>query len=65
MKESLIQSLKIQLEEAVQMLRLVASQQRTCVEVQEWLDRNHPDDEDKDGAPIMNLLIKSGGKNAN
>lgn len=64
MKESQIQILKMQLEEAVQMLRLVAKQQRTCMEVQEWLDSNHPygADEDNQSKPIVDLLIKRGIK---
>lgn len=53
------QSLKIQLEEAVQMLRLVANQERTCVEVAEWLEQNYPDT-DSDDNYVINLLIKSG-----
>lgn len=64
MKESSIQYLKIQLEEAVQMLRLVAQQKRTCLEVQEWLDHNHPEADDSEGKPIMDLLLKSSAKNA-
>lgn len=41
--ESRISVLQLQLEEAVQMLRLVALNQRTCMEVQEWLQQNHPE----------------------
>ena len=39
---SKIQTLELDLEEALQMLRLVAMNKRTCFEVQEWLDNNHP-----------------------
>ena len=42
--ESRIQILELRLEEAVQMLRLVAKNQRTCMEVEEWLLQNHPDE---------------------
>jgi hypothetical protein len=59
MRESQIQSLKLQLEEAIQMLRLVASQQRTCMEVQEWLDINYPENDDQRSSGIVNLLMKS------
>ena len=36
-----LQSLQLQLEEALQMLRLVAVGKRTCLEVEEWLDANY------------------------
>lgn len=52
-------SLKLQLEEAIQMLRLVANEERTCVEVREWLDQNYPDDADTESQSIVNLLLKS------
>lgn len=54
------QSLKIQLEEAVQMLRLVANQERTCVEVAEWLEQNYPEDTENNDKSIVKLLLKSG-----
>ena len=59
MNGSKTSSLKLQLEEAVQMLRLVANEERTCVEVREWLDQNYPDDSDPDSQTIVNLLLKS------
>lgn len=60
MRESTIQSLKLQLEEAVQMLKLAASEKRTCMEIREWLDRNYPDTEDSDTSrPIVTMLLKS------
>lgn len=60
MRDSYIQSLKIQLEEAIQMLRLAAAQKRTCVEIQEWLDINYPDAHDiYNGQPIVTMLLKS------
>jgi len=40
--------LQFQLEEAVQMLRLVAENKRTCLEVHEWLEQNHPILEDQE-----------------
>lgn len=62
MRESQIQGLKLQLEEAIQMLRLVANQERTCVEVQEWLAQNYPESEDDQGRNIVDLLVRSGNK---
>ena len=62
MNKSAVQALKIQLEEAVQMLRLVANEERTCVEVKEWLEQNYPEGNDADGKSIVNLLMKSGSK---
>ena len=35
------QTLQLQLEEAIQMLRLVAAGKRTCLEVEEWLNVNY------------------------
>lgn len=65
MRNPPMQSLKIQLEEAIQMLRLVALEQRTCVEVAEWLSMNYPENIDLDdgGKPIVNLLLKSNKQN--
>jgi len=46
---SRVQALELQLEEAIQMLRLVSKNQRTCLEVEEWLEQNHPtNDEGRD-----------------
>jgi hypothetical protein len=50
-----LSEVQLRLEEAVQMLRLVAKNQRTSVEVQEWLDMNHPLSEEENG--LMNLLF--------
>lgn len=36
-----VESLQLQLDEAVQMLRLVSVGKRTILEVQEWLDMNY------------------------
>jgi hypothetical protein len=62
MKKSSSQSVRLQLEEAVQMLRLVALEERTCMEVAEWLEQNYPEIDDSDSTPILDLLIKSGNK---
>jgi hypothetical protein len=62
MKKSSSQSTRLQLEEAVQMLRLVAREERTCMEVAEWLDQNYPEADDSDSTPILDMLIKSGNK---
>lgn len=53
------QVLEIQLEEAIQMLRLVANEERTCVEIREWLEQNYPDTADTDSDGILNLIIKN------
>ena len=60
-RETLSQSLELQLEEALQMLRLVAMSKRTCIEVQEWLDHNHPVniEESKATAEVVNALMKT------
>ena len=36
-----LNALQLQLEEALQMLRLVAAGKRTSIEVREWLESNH------------------------
>ena len=56
--ESRIQVLELRLEEAVQILRLVAKNQRTCMEVEEWLSQNHPEDQD-DNETMLVLLNPS------
>lgn len=63
MTTTAMQSLRIQLEEAIQMLRLVAREERTCMEVAEWLDQNYPEDNDNDSNTIVNLLMNSGSDN--
>ena len=50
-----MQALELQLEEAIQMLRLVSKNQRTCLEVEEWLIQNHPTTDD-DGETVSALL---------
>lgn len=42
-KENQVNALQIQLEDAIQMLRLVAANKRTCLEVEEWLTINYPE----------------------
>jgi hypothetical protein len=56
---SKIQDLELQLEEALQILRLVAQNKRTILEVEEWLKINYPDSDDNSGVDIAKLL-KSG-----
>jgi hypothetical protein len=41
------QQLEMQLEDAIQMLRLVAASKRTCLEVEEWLNLTYPDTNDE------------------
>lgn len=55
--ESRISVLELQLEEALQMLRLVALNQRTCLEVQEWLQQNYP--EPTTDAETVKMLLRS------
>lgn len=54
--------LEIQLEEAIQMLRLVANEERTCVEIREWLEQNYPNNLDYNSDGILNLIIKNKSK---
>jgi hypothetical protein len=53
--ESRIAVLQLQLEEALQMLRLVADNKRTCLEVEEWLKLNFPDFSNEDST-LTDLL---------
>jgi hypothetical protein len=55
--ESRITTLELQLEEAVQMLRLASQNKRTCLEIEEWLLRNHP--EDQGDALTVSTLMRS------
>lgn len=59
--ENQINALQLQLEDAIQMLRLVAANQRTCLEVEEWLNINYPENTE-DNSTISMLLnnIKKG-----
>ena len=54
--ENMIHVLELQLEEAIHMLRLVACNQRTCLEVEEWLKTNHPENSD-DGHEFSSILL--------
>lgn len=60
---SKVQELELQLEEAVQMLRLVSKNLRTCLEIKEWLAQNHPQTEDN--SEIVSSLLKIGKKRKN
>jgi hypothetical protein len=51
-----IQKLELQLEEALQMLKLVAENKRTCIEVQEWLELNYP--ENQSDSETLKILMK-------
>ena len=55
--ESRISTLELQLEEAVQMLRLAAQNKRTCLELEEWLSQNHP--EDQGDVSTVSALMRS------
>ena len=54
-------TLQLQLEEAIQMLKLVAANKRTCIEVEEWLDNNFPESMEDDSL-VMDLLKVSKNK---
>jgi hypothetical protein len=41
-KNDSIFSVQLQLEEAIQLLRLVAAGKRTCLEIEDWLEINYP-----------------------
>lgn len=56
--ESKIATLQLQLDEAVQMLRLVAANKRTCLEVEEWLANNFPES-NEDNSALLDLLKSS------
>jgi hypothetical protein len=59
--ENMIHVLELQLEEALHMLRLVACNQRTCLEVEEWLANNHPEKSD-DGHEFSSILLSQHAK---
>lgn len=59
--ESKNATLQLQLEEAIQMLKLVAANKRTCIEVEEWLANNFPESIDDDSV-VMDLLKVSKNK---
>jgi len=52
---SRVQTLEMQLEEAIQMLRLVAANKRTNLEVEEWLNLTYPASNNSD-ITIASLL---------
>ena len=45
----------MQLEEAIQMLRLVAAGKRTCLEIEEWLNLTYP--ENKNNNDVIAALL--------
>jgi len=59
MSTSRLQAIELQLEEAIQLLRLAAQNKRTCLELQEWLDNNYPDDSSSDDVLTMLKTGKS------
>lgn len=54
--EGKLQILQLQLEEAIQMLRLVSMNQRTCMEVAEWLAMNYPEEENNN-QDIISMMM--------
>lgn len=59
MQKSKKDLLELQLEEAIQMLQLVANEERTCVEVREWLEQNYPINSRKEEKSIVDLIMRS------
>lgn len=55
--ESKMAVLQLQLDEAIQMLRLVACNKRTCLEVEEWLAINFPENDEPNNT-LTDLLKK-------
>ena len=53
-----IQALELRLEESIRMIRLASLNQRTCLELEEWLNLNYPDlvEESNDDETIGMLL---------
>lgn len=51
---SKIREIELLLEEAIEMLKLVAENKRTCLEVKEWLEQNHPECQNQE---LVNLLM--------
>lgn len=50
-----IQALELQLEDAIHMIRLASKNERTCLELEEWLNQNYPSI-DNDSETIELLL---------
>jgi hypothetical protein len=58
-----LQQLQLQLEESIQMLRLVAAEKRTCLEVDEWLQINYP--QNISDSDILSSLLHQGALDKN
>lgn len=52
-----IQALELRLEDAIHMIRLASKNERTCLELEEWLNQNYPtsDDDSETIALLLNL----------
>jgi len=57
-----IQQLEMQLDDAIHMLRLVAANKRTTVEVDEWLNLTYPDRCATDDATLAIFLNMKHGR---
>jgi len=57
-RENRLNVVQLQLEEAVQMLKLVAASKRTSVEVAEWLELNYPENSE-DNSTLKDLMAGS------
>lgn len=51
-----IQALELQLEEAIHLIRLAANNERTCLELEEWLIQNYPSSDEIDPIDINVFL---------
>jgi len=61
--ENQLSALQLQLDDAIQMLRLVAASKRTCVEIEEWLNINYP--ENTDDNSVVSILLNNIKKGKN
>ena len=61
--ENQLSALQLQLDNAIQMLRLVAASKRTCVEIEEWLNINYP--ENTDDNSVVSILLNNIKKGKN
>lgn len=51
-----IQALELQLEEAVHVIKLASKNERTCLELEEWLIQNYPESDEIDAIDINIFL---------
>lgn len=51
-----IQALELQLEEAIHLIRLAAKNERTCLELEDWLIQNYPESDEIEAIDINIFL---------